>query len=157
VIVVPQRVWPDDWGGSFKEAVRLDGGVIQAPALRERGVQHSVAQINVSVITPGARRFWHIHPNQSEMWTIAYGQLNAGLIDCREGCRTFGVQAKVILTPDRALYIPAGVAHGFANESAGVVVLQYLVNRQFTMSEDTEEWRLDPNDVPYDFVLGEVI
>src|SRR5438105_83320 len=68
VIVVPQRVWPDDWGGGFKEAARLDGGVIQAPALREAGVTLQVAQINVSVVTPRARKFWHVHPSQSEMW-----------------------------------------------------------------------------------------
>jgi len=157
VVVVPQRVWPDDWGGSFKEAARFEDGVMQAPALREQGVQHTVVQLNVSVITPRSRRFWHLHPTQSELWTISYGQLNAGLIDCRDGSPTFGLTAKVILTPERALYIPTGVAHGFANESTGVVVLQYMVNRQFSATEQTEEWRLDPHEVPYDFVLGDVI
>jgi dTDP-4-dehydrorhamnose 3,5-epimerase-like enzyme len=157
VVVVPLRVWPDDWGGTFKEAVRLECGVVQAPALRDRGVQHQVAQVNVSVISPGGKRFWHLHPTQSEMWTISYGQLNAGLIDCRERSPTYGVKAKVVLTPDRGLFIPAGVAHGFANESTGVVVLQYLVDRQFSATEDTEEWRLDPKELPYDFVLAEVI
>ena len=73
------------------------------------------------------------------------------------GSPTFGVKAKVVLTPDCGLFIPAGVAHGFANESAGVVVLQYLVDRQFTATEDTEEWRLDPKEVSFDFVLAEVI
>ena len=155
VVVVPQRVWPDDWGGTFKEAVRLEGGIVQAPVLRE--VRHQIAQVNVSVISPGARRFWHVHPTQSEMWTISHGQLNAGLIDCREGSPTHGVKAKVVLTPERGLFIPAGVAHGFANESAGLVVLQYLVDRQFSATEDTEEWRIDPDDLPFDFVLAEVI
>ena len=157
VVVVPQRVFPDDWGGTFKETARLDGGVLETPALRERGVQHTVVQLNVSVISPGSRRFWHLHPTQSELWTISYGQLNAGLIDCREDSPTFGLKCKVVLTPERALFIPTGVAHGFANESGGVVVLQYMVDRQFTATEQTEEWRLDPQDVGYDFVLGDVI
>ena len=131
--------------------------MLETPALRERGVQHTVAQLNVSVISPGSRRFWHLHPTQSELWTISYGQLNAGLIDCREDSPTFGLKCKVVLTPERALFIPTGVAHGFANESGGVVVLQYMVDRQFTATEQTEEWRLDPQDVGYDFVLGDVI
>ena len=155
VIVVPQRVWPDDWGGTFKEAARLEGGIVQAPTLRE--VRHEVVQVNVSVISPGGKRFWHVHPTQSEMWTISYGQLNVGLIDCRADSPTHGLRAKVVLTPDCGLFIPPGVAHGFANESVGVVVLQYFVDRQFTATEDTEEWRIDPADLPYDFVLAEVI
>ncbi len=157
VLVVRQRVWPDDAGGSFKEVVRIADGVVQAPALREAGVKHVTAQINVSVIPPGVRRFWHVHPEQSELWTVSYGQLNGGLIDCREGSPTFGLRSKVILTPEVGLYIPAGVAHGYANESAGVVVLQYLPDRQWSGGADTEEWRLDPDEVPYDFVLAEVI
>jgi dTDP-4-dehydrorhamnose 3,5-epimerase-like enzyme len=157
VVVVPQRVWPDDWGGGFKEAARLDGGLVQAPALRAAGVQLAVRQINVSIVTPRARKFWHVHPTQAEMWTISYGQLNAGLIDCRDGSPTFGLQAKVVLTPELALYIPPGIAHGYANESPGVVVLHYLVDTQFVATEETQEWRIDPQELGYDFVLGDVI
>ena len=157
VVLVPQRVRPDDCGGSFKEVVRIAGGVVQVPALREAGVNLAAAQINVSVIAPGTKRFWHVHPEQSELWTVSYGQLNASLIDCRDGSPTHGLRAKVVLTAELGLYIPAGVAHGYANESGNIVVLQYLPDRQFSASEDTEEWRLDPNEVPYDFVLAEVI
>lgn len=157
VVLVPQRVRPDDNGGSFKEVARLADGVVQLPALREAGVKLAAAQLNVSVIAPGTRRFWHLHPTQSELWTVSYGQLNAGLIDCREGSPTFGLQAKVVLTADLGVYIPAGVAHGYANESGSVVVLHYLPDRQWHGGEDTEEWRLDPNEVPYDFVLADVI
>lgn len=156
VILAPQRVWPDDSGGSFKEVTRLDAqGVLETPALRERGVALKPAQLNVSVVAPGARRFWHVHPSQNELWTISYGQLNAGVIDCRDGSATFGKRAKVILTPHTALFIPAGVAHGFANESSAVAVLHYLVDHQFTRGEDTQEWRINPDDLPFDFVLAE--
>jgi dTDP-4-dehydrorhamnose 3,5-epimerase-like enzyme len=155
--VVPQRIWPDDGGGSFKEVVRLDGGAIQAPALLERGVEHRPAQLNVSVVAPGTRRFWHVHPTQSELWTVAYGQLNAGLIDCRDGSPTHGRRSKVVLTPQTGLFIPAGVAHGYANESGATAVLLYLPDRQFSAGDDTEEWRLDPEHVAYDFVLADVI
>ncbi len=157
VVVVPQRVWPDDSGGSFKEVVRLAGGIAQLSALLERGVELRPAQINVSVIAPGTRRFWHVHPTQNELWTVAHGQLNAGLIDCREGSATYGLRAKVILTPHNGLYIPAGVAHGYANESGALVVHQYLVDRHFSPGDDTEEWRIDPAELPFDFVLAETI
>lgn len=158
VIVVPQRVWPDDAGGTFKEVVRLDsGGALETPALRERGVQHTPAQVNISVIAPGTRRFWHVHPTQAELWTVAFGQLNTGLVDCREDSPTFGRTAKLILTPQQGVFIPAGVAHGYANESAGVVVLQYFPDRQFSRGEESEEWRINPDALPYDFVLAETM
>jgi dTDP-4-dehydrorhamnose 3,5-epimerase-like enzyme len=157
VVVVPQRVAPDDAGGSFKEVVRLADGAVETAALLERGVAHKPAQLNVSVVAPGTRRFWHVHPSQSELWTIAHGQLNAGLIDCRERSPTYGLRAKVVLTPLTSLYIPAGVAHGYANESGATTVLLYLPDRQWSGGDATEEWRIDPDEVPYDFVLAEVI
>ena len=156
VVEVQQRVWPDDSGGSFKEVTRLDAqGVIETAALRERGIALKPAQLNVSVVAPGARRFWHVHPSQNELWTISYGQLNAGVIDCRDGSASYGKRARVILTPHTALYIPAGVAHGFANESGTVAVLHYLVDTQFTRGDDTQEWRINPEKLPFDFVLAE--
>ncbi len=158
VVVVPQRVWPDDAGGTFKEVVRIDAeGILETPALRERGVLHQPAQVNISVINPGTRRFWHVHPTQGELWTVAHGQLNAGLVDCRKSSATFGRTAKVVLTPHQAVYIPAGVAHGYANESGGVVVLQYFPDRQFARGDESEEWRISPDALSFDFVLAETM
>jgi dTDP-4-dehydrorhamnose 3,5-epimerase-like enzyme len=85
------------------------------------------------------------------------GQLNAGVIDCREGSPTYGKRAKVVLTPHQALYIPAGVAHGFANESPSLVLLQYFVDHQFSRGEDSQEWRISPEILSFDFVLAESI
>ena len=158
VFVVQQRVFPDDSGGTFKEVVRIDGsGTVEAAQLRERGITLKPAQINVSIVAPGARRFWHVHPEQCELWTISHGQLNAGVIDCREGSPSYGKRARVILTPHSGLYIPAGVAHGFANESSSLVVLHYLVDHQFSRGEDSQEWRISPDELPFDFVLAESI
>ena len=158
VLVVQQRVFPDDSGGSFKEVVRLDAnGVVEAQQLRERGIALKPAQLNVSLVAPGARRFWHVHPEQCELWTISHGQLNAGVIDCREGSPSYGKRARVILTAHSGLYIPAGVAHGFANESSALVVLHYLVDHQFSRGEDSQEWRISPELLDYQFVLSETI
>jgi len=49
------------------------------------------------------------------------------------------------------------VAHGFANESASVAVLTYFVDMQFSRGEDSQEWRISPDELPYDFVLSDVI
>ncbi|HEV2126419.1 MAG TPA: dTDP-4-dehydrorhamnose 3,5-epimerase family protein [Chloroflexota bacterium] len=157
VVLVVQRVFPDDAGGTFKEVVRLKDGVLDVPALREHGIALQPAQINVSVISPGTRRFWHVHPSQNELWTVSYGQLNAGLVDCRENSPTFELRAKVVLTPQTGIYIPAGVAHGYANESGEMAVLNYIPDKHFTAGEDTEEWRLDPTQLPFDFVLADTI
>ncbi len=157
VVSLPQRVFADDWGGSFKEVTRFERGAAQAPALREQGITLDAAQLNVSVISPGTRRFWHVHPSQGELWSVAVGQLNAGLIDCREGSPTHGLRSKVVLTPHAALYIPAGVAHGYANESGATTVLLYVVDRQFSTGDDTEEWRIDPRELGFDFVLAETL
>lgn len=157
VITVPQRIFPDDAGGSFKEVVRLSEGMVTSPVLREHGIHLTPAQINVSVVAPGTRRFWHVHPNQNELWTISHGQLNAGLVDCREGSPTFGRRSKLVLTPQVGLYIPAGVAHGFANESGALVVLHYLPDKQFSAEGDSEELRIDPSELSFDFVLSDVM
>ena len=157
VVPVPQLVRADDWGGSFKEAARLERGIVEIPALRERGVTLAAAQLNVSVVSAGTRRFWHVHPAQNELWTVAFGQLNAGLVDCRERSPTFGLRARVALTPHAGLYIPAGVAHGYANESGAPAVLLYVVDHQWSGGDDTEEWRIHPDELPFDFVLGDVI
>jgi dTDP-4-dehydrorhamnose 3,5-epimerase-like enzyme len=157
VVVVPQRVRADDAGGTFKEILRIDGGTVQAPALIERGISHRPAQLNVSVIASGTRRFWHVHPTQNELWTISYGQLNAGLVDCRETSPTYGLRTKVVMTCEVGLYIPAGVAHGYANESGALVVLHYVPDQQWSAGEATEEWRIHPDDLPFDFVLAETL
>jgi dTDP-4-dehydrorhamnose 3,5-epimerase-like enzyme len=157
VLLVPQRVRPDDWGGSFKETARLDDGNVQAAALHERGVALQARQLNVSVVSPGTRRFWHVHPTQNELWLVAHGHLNAGLVDCREDSPTHGLRAKVVLTPHQGLYIPTGVAHGYANESGATAVLLYVVDQQWSGGADTEEWRIHPDELDIGFVLGDVI
>ena len=157
VMIVSQRVRPDDRGGSFKEVVRLNGGAVDLAGLRERGVRLSPAQINVSVVAPATRKFWYVHPTQSELWSVALGHLNAGLVDLREGSPTYSLRARVSLTPETSLYVPAGVAHGYANESSAPAVLVYLPDRLWSGGEDTEEWRVDPLDLPFDFVLAETL
>lgn len=150
VLVFKTNVFPDDLGGWFKETVRLnDQGEIQA--LKEQGVSLQVRQSNMSFIAPQGKRFWHIHPKQTEVWTTN-STLLVGLIDFRKNSPTYNQKQKVVLSPDRALYIPAGVAHGFLNPNLFTVTLVYFADQQFVADDTTQEYRVNPKDIPFDFV-----
>lgn len=159
VAVFKLSVFPDDQGGSFKENFRLDenGYVI---SLKDQGISFRFVQSNTSQISPRSSRFWHIHPakgtspGQNEIW-ITNGTLLVGLIDLRKDSPTFNKKARVILSPERGLYIPAGVAHGFINPTDQFVTLTYFVDQFFVAGPETQEHRIDPTTLPYDFVEPE--
>lgn len=159
--VIKLSVFADDQGGWFKENLRLDknGYVV---ALKEQGINFKFVQTNTSFLAPHARRFWHIHPSkakdrgQNEIW-VTNGTLLAGLIDLRRKSPSYGLRSKVVLSAERSLYIPAGVAHGFINPTEEFVTLTYFVDRYFVASPETQEHRINSSDLPYDFVEPEVI
>ncbi len=155
VTVVKINVFPDDLGGWFKENFRLsESGSFQA--LTESGIDFKIRQSNMSYIAPGGKRFWHIHPSQNEIWTTN-AILLVGLIDLREGSETYGQKTKVILSQDKALYIPHGVAHGFINPNNFPVTLVYFADQVFKADSETEEHRIDPKTLPFDFVEPEIM
>ena len=154
VVIVKQAVHPDDQGGWLKESFRLDdnGEIL---ALKELGIKLKVRQSTQSVIAPGVKRFWHIHPKQCELWNTN-NTLLVGLVDLRDGSKTYGVKSKVVLSSDKALYIPAGIAHGLINPNNFPVTLTYFLDTYFDV-EDTQEYRVDPKMLPFDFVEPEVL
>lgn len=153
VVIVKTNVFADDYGGWFKEVVRLDGKA-NVELLKEQGVTLTVRQSNVSYLAAGAKRFWHIHPHQNEMWTTN-STLLVGLIDLRKKSSSYMVRQKVVLSTEKALFIPAGVAHGFINPNTSPVTLVYFADQQFMAGEKTEEYRVDPKDMSYSFVEPE--
>ena len=160
-IVVRLTVNPDDFGGSFKENWRSDdSGFLEN--FKELGVDFKPRQSNTSMVAPGSKRFWHIHPEkagrpgQNEIW-IPTGTLLVGLIDLRKGSSTYMARSKVVLSQDRALYIPAGVAHGFINPTNSFVGLIYFADQKFEDGPNTREYRINPKQLPYDFVEPELM
>ena len=155
VHVIKLAVFPDDYGGWFKESIRLDenGHVL---SLIEKGIEFSPVQMNMVNLAPGTQRFWHIHLEQNEIWTTN-GTLLIGLIDFREGSPTYGQKTKVILSSEKALFIPSGVAHGFINPTDKYVTLNYFTDKYFVGDETTQECGIDPQDVPFDFVKPELM
>ncbi len=155
VQVLKLNVFFDDYGGWFKETLRLDDEGNNV-ALKEVGISFKPVQANTSLLAPHTERFWHIHPKQNEIFTTN-GTILLGFIDYRTGSSTYGKKMKVILSQDRMVYIPAGVAHGFINPSTTAVTLNYFTDKYFVANEDTQECRIDPKIVSYDFVKPELM
>lgn len=155
VFIGKTNTFSDDFGGWFKENMRLDESGYHI-GLKDQGVLFKPVQTNTSFIAPGTKRFWHIHPNQNEIWTTA-GTLLLGLIDFRTGSKTYGVKMKIVLSADKYVYIPTGIAHGFINPTKQSVALNYFTNQYFTADDTTQECRISPKKVSYSFVKPEIM
>src|SRR3989339_63012 len=150
VHILKANTFADDYGGWFKETLRLDGQGFNV-ALKELGVSFRMIQANTSFLAPKTKRFWHIHPTQNEIWTTN-GTILLGLIDYRPESVSYQTKMKVVLSADKCIYIPAGVAHGFMNPTQDFVTLNYFTDQFFVANENTQECRIDPETVPFDFV-----
>lgn len=155
VHVIKVNTFADDYGGWFKETMRLDSKGFNV-ALKELSITFRPVQANTSFLAPKTKRFWHIHPSQNEIWTTN-GTILLGLIDYRPESPSFQTKMKVILSSDKLIYIPAGVAHGFINPSHDFVTLNYFTDQFFVANENTQECRIDPETVSYDFVKPEIM
>ncbi len=155
VHVVKVSTFADDFGGWFKETIRLDPKGYTV-VLKDLGIKFRPVQANTSFLAPKTKRFWHIHPSQNEIWTTN-GTILLGLIDYRPESPSYQTKMKVILSADKFIYIPAGVAHGFMNPSEGFVTLNYFTDQFFVANENTQECRIDPEVVSFDFVKPEIM
>jgi len=155
VQILKLNTFADDFGGWFKETMRLDGKGNNV-ALKEMGILFRPIQTNMSYLGPKTKRFWHIHPSQNEIWTTN-GTILLGLIDFRPESISYNTKVKIVLSQDKAVYIPAGVAHGFINPNFEPVTLTYFTDKYFVANEDTQECRIDPKIVPFDFVKPEIM
>jgi len=155
VQILKTNTFSDDFGGWFKETIRLDEEG-RSQALKEIGIDFKPIQANMSYLAPHTERFWHIHPTQNEIWTTN-GTILLGLIDYRTGSKTYGKKMKIVLSSEKLVYIPFGVAHGFINPSITPVTLNYFTDQHFQANEKTQEYRIDPENLSYDFVKPEIM
>lgn len=155
VQILKTNTFADDYGGWFKEIIRLDEEG-RSQSLKEIGINFKPIQANMSYLAPHTQRFWHIHPSQNEIWSTN-GTIILGLIDFRTGSKTYDKRMKIVLSPEKSVYIPAGVAHGFINPSTTPVTLNYFTDKYFVANEETQECRIDPKKVPFDFVKPELM
>ena len=98
---------------------------------------HPMMQANLSLSRAGVLRGMHYHRRQADYWCVLEGVAAVGLYDLRAGSPTREAAASFTFDAGlglRGLYIPAGVAHGFAAVSD--VRLQYLVDAEFTGDDE---------------------
>ena len=93
-------------------------------------------QANRSTKQAGAVVGLHYHLHQSDYWYVLDGTARVVLHDLREGSPTDGATQTLDLRGDvdRGLYIPPGVAHGFA--SLTDLTLWYLVDGYYNAEDE---------------------
>jgi dTDP-4-dehydrorhamnose 3,5-epimerase len=132
--------------GFLCEIVRLNkGGYLEAIK------DFKVLQINYSEAFPGVIKAWHLHLSQEDLWYVSPNQtVLVGLYDLRKDSPTRKIFMRFALGGGKSqlLYIPRGVAHGYANLTDQPISLIYFVNQKFDPASP-DEYRL-----PWD-LLGE--
>lgn len=125
VVVVEPEAHGDD-RGRFVETYRRSW----FPLGRE------MVQANRSEKAAGAVVGLHYHLHQADYWYVLRGHARVVLHDLREGSPTDGVTMVLDLHGDaeRGLFIPPGVAHGFA--SVTDVLLWYLVDGYYNPADE---------------------
>ncbi len=126
--------------GCFMELSRLERGVLQA--FNAEGFE--AKQINLAKSAKGSIKAWHIHFEQEDVWFVApESKLLVGLVDLRKNSSTRGVKMRLVMGGGKTelLYIPRGVAHGYANIGPNEAQIIYFVNEQFKR-EAPDERRL---------------
>ena len=87
------------------------------------------------------------HQNsQGKFVSVVKGKILDVAVDCRYNSKTFGKHFKIILSENncKALFIPAGFAHGFLSLSKENTVFYGCSNYRSAKSELTINW-LDPD------------
>lgn len=93
-------------------------------------------QTNRSDSRAGVLRGLHYHFNQVDYWYVMRGRIRAGLVDIRPDSPTCGATQLVEMhaNDNLGLFIPIGVAHGFAALSD--VTLTYVVDNYYDSSDE---------------------
>lgn len=95
-----------------------------------------MVQGNRSEKEAGAVVGLHYHLHQADYWYVLRGKARVVLHDLREGSPTDGVTEIIDMdgAEDRGLFIPPGVAHGFA--ALNDLLLWYLVDSYYNPSDE---------------------
>ncbi len=95
-----------------------------------------MVQGNRSEKQAGALVGLHYHRHQADYWYVLRGRIRVVLHDLRVGSRTDGATEVIELHEDvdQGVYIPPGVAHGFAALSD--ILLTYLVDNYYNPEDE---------------------
>ncbi len=111
-----------DGRGSFRETFRKAWFPQRTWEMVQTNCSHSAA---------GVVRGLHYHFHQVDYWYVAQGRIRAVLFDMRPASPTFRAVLTLDLDAgdDRGLFIPVGVAHGFAALTQATLI--YVVDNYF--------------------------
>lgn len=95
-----------------------------------------MVQANLSTKQAGAIVGLHYHRFQADYWFLLEGTMRIVLHDLRQGSPTDGAtqEIDVVATEPRGVYIPPGVAHGFASHSD--MRMWYLVDGYYDPEDE---------------------
>ena len=115
-----------------------------------------MVQANRSDKVAGTVVAFHYHLHQADYWYVVAGTVRIVLHDLRTGSPTHGTTMVVELTGSshRAVYIPPGVAHGFA--AITDIVLWYMVDGYYNPDDELGVAWDDP-DLDVDWGVGEPV
>lgn len=115
-----------------------------------------MVQANRSDKVAGTVVAFHYHLHQADYWYVVVGTVRVVLHDLRAGSPTRGTTMVVELTGSshRAVYIPPGVAHGFA--AITDIVLWYMVDGYYNPDDELGVAWDDP-DLDVDWGVGEPV
>lgn len=107
--------------------------LLHAPSLAAHGLETAFTESYLSVSHRGVLRGMHFQAPPSDhakLVTCVSGRARDGLIDLRRGSPTFMQSLSLILDGDvpQAVYVPRGVAHGFAAYRDGTALLYYTTS-----------------------------
>lgn len=93
-------------------------------------------QFNRSESHAGVVRGLHYHFHQVDYWCVMHGEIRAALVDIRPDSPTFRATQIVPMGGEalRGLFIPVGVAHGFA--ALMPTVLTYVVDNYYDSQDE---------------------
>jgi dTDP-4-dehydrorhamnose 3,5-epimerase len=93
-------------------------------------------QANLSRSRRGVLRGLHVHRRQADLWVVVDGSPFIALVDVRRAANGGGdpVVETIDGAPGDAVYIPAGVAHGFL--ATDPLTLIYLVTNEYDATDE---------------------
>jgi dTDP-4-dehydrorhamnose 3,5-epimerase len=93
-------------------------------------------QSNRSVSVQGVIRGLHYHRKQVDYWYVTHGTIRVGLVDLRKSSPTTGNTLLLELSADSdmGLYIPTGIAHGFACLTRATLI--YFIDNYYDGSDE---------------------
>lgn len=111
-----------------------------------------VVQCNRSDSTQGVVRGLHYHFKQVDYWFVVSGMIRAVLLDIRPNSPTFKSYQTFDMGDENmmGLFIPVGVAHGFATLTERVT-LTYVVDNYY---DNSDEFGVAWNDPEFDIDWG---